>query len=102
VEASEAATVTHHQGLVASGSAGPEVHQLMVMLGNLGYPSDLYKGQNPHSICGPSETQAIAAFQTDKQITEEPQTLAVSHPGAAGPVTWQAVLDAHQEAQKGS
>jgi peptidoglycan hydrolase-like protein with peptidoglycan-binding domain len=86
--------------LISSGSQGPEVRDLAVRLGELGYANSISRGSvdNPYAVYDDSVAGAVEGFRRDYDVEEDPSAFirdsranALSH---VGPWTQEAIIRA--------
>ncbi len=92
-ETVEQPTISHHEPLLASGSAGAIVQKLVDLLAVNGHATNtITLGENPGRILDQSVMGDVRAFAKEHDVAEDP---ALGIEGDfIGPNTWQALYDA--------
>jgi hypothetical protein len=88
----EQPTITHHEPILASGSAGPLVRKLVDLLAVNGHATNtIVNGENPGQVLDQSVMADVRAFAKEKDVAEDPA--AGIEGDYIGPNTWQALYD---------
>jgi hypothetical protein len=91
-ETVEEPTITHHEPLLASGSAGAIVQKLVDLLAVNGHATNtITLGENPGRILDQSVMADVRAFVKEHEVTEPDLGIEGDF---IGPNTWQALYDA--------
>ena len=85
-------TITHNNPILASGSAGPIVRELVQLLAVVGHATNtIISGENPGAVLDNSVMGDVKSFMKEHEIVESPN-LDISG-DFVGPYTWQALYD---------
>lgn len=94
--------IAHDKPLLTSGMAGEPVHELAMLLANIGYPSSISKGQNPTYAFDESVQAAVNLFKREYHVAEDPSQFPVQHDPElyVGPWLWEALIRANRLAEE--
>lgn len=94
--------ITHPHPILTHGAAHQCVHELGRMLGDLGYPNSVSRGENPFGTVDQSLMTAVAAFRNQHGVRPDPTAFGGDNPAGRAraaehldPWTVQAILVAH-------
>ena len=93
----------HGRPVLTGGSVGPDVIELGVLLGLLGYDNSVSRGENPQGVYDDSIDAAVEGFRRDYDVQEDPSQFARDRANNArshvAAWTWEAVLRAASRVQ---
>jgi hypothetical protein len=97
-EADNPPAITHDQRMLSSGTAGPAVAELGALLADVGIPTSISEGGNPHAIYDAQMGAAVRRFCAEYGVSEDPAIVAAMTPDVVGPWIWEALIRAARKA----